>query len=78
MNNFLTCENTEQGFTCYNDNSFISDIGIFTSGEMVISSLLFILVLIELLKLALGFFKDKTKRKYLGVNQMEGKEIYDI
>lgn len=78
MNNFLICENTQEGFNCYNDNSFIYDIGIFTSGEMVISSLLFILVLIELLKLALGFFKDKTKKRYLGVNQMEGKEIYDI
>lgn len=78
MNNFLICENTQEGFNCYNDNSFVSDIGIFTSGEMVISSLVFILVLIELLKLALGFFKDKTKKRYLGVNQMEGKEIYDI
>lgn len=78
MDYFLECENTEGGFKCYNENSNILDLGIFTSGDMVISGLLLILVLFNFTSLALGLFKDKTKKKYLGVNQIEGKEIYDI
>lgn len=51
----------------------------FTGGEMFISFLLLIgLVLAIIALLRKGIFSVSVHKKYLGVNQMEGKENYEI
>lgn len=51
----------------------------FTSGDLFISLLLFIGLIIAIIVLAIkSIFGVSVHKKYLGVNQIEGKEIYKI
>lgn len=68
----LTCSNTSGGFTCTTPSFF-------SGGEMFISALLLIFLVIEIIKLVIKavFYVDIHKH-YLGVNQLEGKENYKL
>jgi len=51
----------------------------FTSGEMFISLLLLILILLKIIELvSQGIFSIPITKKFTGVNTIEGKEEYDI
>jgi hypothetical protein len=68
----LTCVNNNTGFVC-------STNSIFSGGEMFISLLLIIGLIMAIISMVvIGIFSVKIHKKYLGVNQMEGKEIYDL
>lgn len=68
----LTCTDVSGGFTC-------TTPAIFSGGEMFISLMLFIgLILAIISMLRAGVFSVSVNKKYLGVNQIEGKEIYKI
>jgi hypothetical protein len=68
----LTCSNTSGGFTC-------TSPAVFSGGEMFISFLLLIFLVITIIKLVIkSVFYIQIHKKYLGVNQLEGKEEYTI
>lgn len=67
-----TCINTDTGFTC-NTPAF------FSGGDMFISLCLVILILISIISLVeKAIFSISVHKKYLGVTEIEGKEIYKI
>jgi len=83
----ISCLNTSGGFDCSIPTEiFSSEFGNapfltseFSSGEMLISLFLFIgLILAIILIVAKSIKSVAVHKKYLGVNQMEGKEIYKI
>ena len=65
---------------CYSDiNASPFYIPNFSSGDLMISLLLFIFLIIELIKLvARSISKIKINKKYLGNNSQDGKNIYNI
>lgn len=68
----ITCSNTSGGFTC-------TTPAIFSGGEMFISSLLLVFLVIYIIQLVVkAVFYIPIHKKYLGVNQLEGKENYKI
>ena len=68
----LTCVNNDDGFICTTNS-------IFSGGEMFISLLLIVGLILGIISMvAIGIFSIKIHKKYLGVNQLEGKEIYDL
>ena len=84
----ITCTNnpTNTDNTCtipfssiYSGNVASFNTPFFSSGEMFISLLLLIgLILAIITMVRKGIFSIKVHKKYLGVNQMEGKEIYKM
>ena len=68
----LSCTNIDGGFTC-------TTPAIFSGGEMFISFLLLIgLVLAIIALIRKGIFSVSVHKEYQGVNQWEGKETYKI
>lgn len=68
----ITCLNNENGFTCTTPS-------IFSGGEMFISLLLLIgLILAIIALLRKGIFSVSVHREFQGVNQWEGKEKYKL
>jgi len=63
----------------WNGNVATFNTPFFSAGDMFISLLLVIgLILAIITMVRLGVFSVKVHKKYLGVNQMEGKEEYEI
>lgn len=70
----LTCTNNVIG----TDNTCTTSAW-FSGGEMFIALCLVVLILIAIIQaVAQAIFAVKVHKKYLGVNQIEGKEIYKI
>ena len=69
-------------WNCIDNNCIIANTDpiftpFFSSGDLMISLLLFILLVIEMIKLvACSISSIKTNKKYLGNNSPDGKEIY--
>jgi hypothetical protein len=68
----LICSNTSGGFTCTTPS-------IFSGGEMFISLLLLVFLIVYIIELVVkAVFYVDVHKKYLGINQLEGKENYKI
>lgn len=84
----ITCTNNkvETDNTCivemsdfYTDNVSVFATPFFSAGEFFIGLELLILIVLGIIILtARGIFSVGLFKKYLGVNQQEGKEIYKI
>lgn len=70
-----TCETVGDTQTCVTDYSQ----GFYTSGELVISLQLFIIIIFIIFWSVRSSLNSITiKRKFLGNNSKDGKEIYEI
>ena len=68
----ISCTTTGANMTCTTPSFF-------SGGEMFISLLLLIFLVIEIIKLVTkAVFYVDIHKKYLGVNQLEGKEVYKL
>ena len=68
----LTCLDTTEGFNCTTSS-------IFSGGEMFISLLLLIIIILGIIALLRkGIFSVSVIKDYQGVNQLEGKENYKL
>lgn len=75
----IQCENTGSGQTCLIPASDPFFTPFFSSGDIMISILLFILIVIELIKLLrAGISTVSIIRKYQGNNSPDGKEFYKL
>ena len=73
------CETTETGQNCSYDNNIPMINGMFSSGEMIISLFLFILIIFEIIKFIIkGVGSVSVVREYTGNNSPDGKEQYKI
>lgn len=68
----ITCEENMKDYIC-------SFSPFFSAGEVVISFLLLILVIFGVIYFIIESIKPvSVHKKYLGVNELEGKEIYHL
>ena len=68
----LTCENVSGGQVC-------TTPAFFSGGDMFISFILLIFLVIEIIKLVIkGVFYIQIHKEYTGVNILEGKEHYKL
>ena len=82
----ITCLNNSLGMDCtiplsdiYNGNVATFNTPFFSAGEMFISLMLLIgLILAIITMVRRGIFSVPVKRKFQGVNQWEGKEEYEL
>lgn len=75
----IQCENTGIGQTCTIPASDPFFTPFFSSGDIMISILIFLLLVFELVKfLRAGISSVELKRKYQGNNSPDGKEFYDL
>jgi len=78
-NIILQCENTGTGQTCLIPTQDPIFTPFFSSGDIMISVLLLLLVIFELVKfLRAGINSVEVKRNYQGNNSPDGKEFYKI
>ena len=82
----ITCTTNDTGQVCtipmsdiWSGNVASFNTPFYSAGEMFISLCLVILIVLSLISLvSKAIFSVKVHKKYLGVNQKEGKEIYKI
>lgn len=78
-NIILKCKNTESGQICVISTQEPLFTPFFSSGDIMISILILLLVFFELVKLLRGGINSvEVKRIYQGNNSPDGKEFYKI
>lgn len=75
----INCENITDGQTCIINSSSPFITPFFSSGEVLISLFLFILIILEIIKLVIKATGSVTVIKKLqGNNTQDGKEFYNL